>query len=870
MSANPNPMRLPQPPAGTPTTSASTTSPDIDRKIRLYGALAALRRSRMPSNTQITDALEYIKTHSPVDEQKLSSEGCKLVGDVRDILSTTSRLIQEKNEGEILQRFVWATRGVDTTGLKATDEHKEKGNEHVEKAKRDAQEAAHHLRTLVSLVLTNAEMRKLLTDVGTVGRDLFAKGAIKAAASIGPSPEQLHHADQPAPQDHFVEQDPLSNGRPKSGTLEPSSPTSAVSDESSNSSDSEPSSPKDKKRRNFLGRLQSFHTGKKPLLDDGRAWLTDEFFPEERRERWLWRGKKVIIECQKHDDYQESVRWLLDTIYAWAARARQVSSDAKQGEGLLPAATLAQDPQLRSALALLRTLLERIADAPLEPLFEAARVMAKDAADDEELRKWWSSVGRYVRKVLLDAGYVTEPESSARARELRETGRMFYNEKYRGHFDALTDAAVGWFKSMAADPLNKALAEDFSRLTRDLLFDAEGNLQFKKKLWEDVRRVILPTLVDKIGYIPIPRVEYTDGSIDLIVENLTLSGQQLFPNIIEVEAHNFARFKTTSAGKSAAGKGKSAGDTSRHEMTLTFEQIHATMRDVAFSFRTKTGPIKMHDRGMLDVDLGGRGLSATVTLVSTPAADTSSVFRVARVRVRVGSLKLSIRDAKHGLLYKTLKPLATQLIKRQIKKALADAIRTGFEYADGQLVRVRDRVAEGKAGDGESTSGSGRRESRHVGKKDDAASTTTGTAASPITVSSGGSQFKVVASKQGSLMPDSGHPAGWVNRVAEREQQIVEKGDEWRSNAFDIDFESRPATNPKGATGSPSKKVNTSPTKGGAAGPSAKADADIAGPATGAHAAASPFAGVGARPSTQDVGASPSAQDVGASPSTQV
>ncbi|KAF7372490.1 hypothetical protein MVEN_00110800 [Mycena venus] len=42
------------------------------------------------------------------------------------------------------------------------------------KGKRDAQEAAHHLRTLVSLVLTNAEMRKLITHAGTVGCDLLA------------------------------------------------------------------------------------------------------------------------------------------------------------------------------------------------------------------------------------------------------------------------------------------------------------------------------------------------------------------------------------------------------------------------------------------------------------------------------------------------------------------------------------------------------------------------------------------------------------------------------------------------------------------------------------------------------------------------
>lgn len=65
----------------------------------------------------------------------------------------------------------------------------------------------------------------------------------------------------------------------------------------------------------------------------------------------------------------------------------------------------------------------------------------------------------------------------------------------------------------------------------------------------DIRRVILPTLVEKVGYVPIPRIEYTDDAIDLIVENLTLSGRNLFPNIVSVEAHNHMKFSPYDAIK---------------------------------------------------------------------------------------------------------------------------------------------------------------------------------------------------------------------------------------------------------------------------------------------------------------------------------
>jgi Protein of unknown function (DUF4449) len=66
------------------------------------------------------------------------------------------------------------------------------------------------------------------------------------------------------------------------------------------------------------------------------------------------------------------------------------------------------------------------------------------------------------------------------------------------------------------------------------------------------------------------------------------------------------------------------------------------------------------------------------------------------VHVKVDSLKFSIRDSKHDFLYKTLKPLATGLVKRQIQKAIRDALHTGLEYVDGQLVAVRDKMETAK------------------------------------------------------------------------------------------------------------------------------------------------------------------------------
>lgn len=65
--------------------------------------------------------------------------------------------------------------------------------------KNEASEAATHLRTLLTLVLTNSEMRKVISDLGLVGRDLFASAAVRGAEKIRPDDQELNQVDDEAP-----------------------------------------------------------------------------------------------------------------------------------------------------------------------------------------------------------------------------------------------------------------------------------------------------------------------------------------------------------------------------------------------------------------------------------------------------------------------------------------------------------------------------------------------------------------------------------------------------------------------------------------------------------------------------------------------
>ncbi len=138
----------------------------------------------------------------------------------------------------------------------------------------------------------------------------------------------------------------------------------------------------------------------------------------------------------------------------------------------------------------------------MDIIIDALNSLIDCARTDEELRRWFQSVGAYTRKVLLEPGYVLEPKCGSEGSEIRDSGRHFYDEKYKSQFDHLFDSIGTWFSAMGEDPLNKRFADDWAHFTHDLLFDSEGGLKFKPELWMDIRKVILPSIVDRVRLFP--------------------------------------------------------------------------------------------------------------------------------------------------------------------------------------------------------------------------------------------------------------------------------------------------------------------------------------------------------------------------------
>lgn len=88
--------------------------------------------------------------------QNLSEDGKILVADTREVVRLAKNLLLSKNEGNLIQDFIWQTTQFDPKSVQGPNAPVNK-----DQAKRDSDEALEGLRTLGTLLITNGQFRKL-------------------------------------------------------------------------------------------------------------------------------------------------------------------------------------------------------------------------------------------------------------------------------------------------------------------------------------------------------------------------------------------------------------------------------------------------------------------------------------------------------------------------------------------------------------------------------------------------------------------------------------------------------------------------------------------------------------------------------------
>ena len=335
----------------------------------------------------------------------------------------------------------------------------------------------------------------------------------------------------------------------------------------------------------------------------------------------------------------------------------------------------------------LKTLLERFANSTsFDDLTDAVNQIYRDAEQDPELKNWFSSMNRFVRRCLKEQGYILQDESNAEWNKLYDQGQFLLRDRYRDHTNRIVDEFKFIGDQFDKDPQNKAFAESMNKLFNDLGHDENGKPAFKPHLVKDLTEVILPAFFENVRYIPIPRIEFSDHMMDVVVENLVVEGDNLAPNVFEFGSDNYWRW----------GR-KQVKNSNKNKVMLSVSGVQCDLRDVSYYIKKKEGFPSVTDKGVMDVFLGGSGLSFKVAMETSDKADKAHFFKINTIDVDIQHLNIKLKQSNHKLLFGLFKPLLLKVMRPALQKVVEKQIRENVQKLDSLLYAAKQEADRAQA-----------------------------------------------------------------------------------------------------------------------------------------------------------------------------
>jgi len=508
------------------------------------------------------------------------------------------------------------------------------------------------LHTVFGLLLANSDFRKLLSDLTTITRQVFADTAVTSA-----------HVAQTVAE-----------------TVEPSdAELAAINSKTPASSENE----------DFV-EVPVKEVGK--VIAEGAAEATAqaaasadrELNKAGRRDALVERMKMVVMRLRQNTDYAQSVSLLSVLLKRYAvtySRALGTAAAAVE-EDIEPNPAL--DRAIKSFWAFVRSFGDKAEWDELEVKWD--RVM-NHVHRDAEFENVIEDVGNSVQALLTDPDFITSADEKLSA--IRERVR---GVDTKGTLRGDIDEALGQSQRVFASILND---KDISNLLHtsativSIVFPSAIQ-PINPGLVTDFFNVFLPLAVQSIQYIPIPRLTISTPSIDLLLENLilepgeTINNTSFFPFRMRIETQNAleirkGRCRTCSSITSLA--------------TIKLEGITLRAEDVGYWLRARHGLIipGFTDTGLASFSIGKRGIDLHLD-VEIAKNRISNILSLRGVQVRIHSFNYTLRQSRFSFLLWLFKPLLKRLVRKALERAIAENVQAALEFADREILFARERL----------------------------------------------------------------------------------------------------------------------------------------------------------------------------------
>ncbi|OCL07506.1 bactericidal permeability-increasing protein [Glonium stellatum] len=620
----------------------------LHQKLHSYQMIRALSKGYMPSNEQAIINLRTLLAADILnpDNPDLSDSGRLLVKYTKQWLYEFIELLQHKNSEDQIQDFIWFL----SKSKVSVDVEDIASRASKAKVKADTVAAYRSLQTVGSLLLTNSDFRLFLSDLNTIGREVFKDTAFTLSDVAKDAGKRI----EPSQEEQQALKEPGADAAARPSADELNGELSGVADVVSN--------------------------GAVKVVKEAEQSLAEKLTGDEK-ESLLYRLKQVVLNLRKRTDYSDSVSTISLLLKRYAMTYSRAVEDtiSTAQDDVNP--NHAMNRAVKNFWTFLSSFGKREEWDKLKQIFE--RVM-DHRQRDPEFEDFMMDIGNSMQKLLTDPDFFDHADE--KFKELREKSRgLGSDSSLRQDVDEFFGQIHATFKSVVHDKDVAKLMTTSSRIFKIL---SPAHTYTNGELVTDAINVFVPLLVQAIQYIPIPRLEVATPDIDLLLENLiiepgrTVNHSSFLPYRLRVETYNDleirkARFRTASRVTSL--------------VTIKIDGLSMRADEIGFLLRAHSGLLRLADEGIASFHLDERGIDIHLD-VEIGKERLEKMVTLRAVRVHIHKLTYKIRKSKFSFIGWLFKPLLRPIIRKVMEKQLASAIADGLHAANRELLFARERL----------------------------------------------------------------------------------------------------------------------------------------------------------------------------------
>jgi hypothetical protein len=696
----------------------------------LYRFVEDWRRGVMPSNANILAFLSTWKS-SPVlaSDPALSPAGQSLVEDLRELGVLLTRVINERNGDELLQRFVGhlrlagrVLRTPHTGSLTVVEDIPQRRriklfgrrdqqiqSETTGKTKKVRQDAK-ELMELGQLLITSGDFRSVVAEIQKlVWRALNLRepqvdgGGVERGTrqietweteTTGSVPTgELHQRLNRTAEEIAALKDQRTFGQPASsftaGLNRTTEGTAAPRDQrtfgqSASGFTAEVYPPQEQQRHT---QVLSEHLGAHERLEEKEKPTVKSSKPSDEIDRLLDDARPLFKRLSGNDEFLSSMAGIYAILTRWQGAITMIP-------GTVLPADLAYDANFAAAQQDLLLLAERFANGrSLGPIIDSIAQMRQEAVEDYELRDFLLDWRAFLKACTSDPAYVEHDEYLRRGRFLLERTSQYAERKYRALFQKNVDSWNSFLEGWQQDKLTSEIGRLITRIVRQDIFggtNGRGLLNLaaiQGSLINDLRNVILPALLRSMHELPLPHMEIEQGPNHVALDNIVLPAAFFAPANLDLRTATAVHL-TPRARLFGNRRGRKTAPATESGTHVSLAGMKGDIPNIRFALDRTAFP-RVRDTGTIDMRLTGKGMNIAVD-VATDINAAARRFHVTPVLVRVNIDRLAMRfyDVKHGTFFAAAKPYLQYTMKSRIERAVCDRIVDTIYFVDSMAGRL--------------------------------------------------------------------------------------------------------------------------------------------------------------------------------------